>query len=138
MATRLTDRQKKQILAELIEGVSIRALAKKYGVSTTTIQRIKKSDTELAQKVTLKKEQNTIDILQHMESKKDLVCELIDEYLLWLMDPKKLKASTLSQISTALGTVIDKFTKIGAVDGQSAEEAHNDLISAIKRAAHED
>ena len=43
---KLTDKQRKKIIAESVNGSSIRALAAKYGVSTTTIQRVLKSDTK--------------------------------------------------------------------------------------------
>lgn len=55
---KLTDKQKKKIIAEHIEGATIRALAKKYKVSTTTVQRVLKSDADFTQKVTEKKEDN--------------------------------------------------------------------------------
>ncbi len=60
---KLTDKQRKKIIAESVNGSSIRALAAKYGVSTTTIQRVLKSDTTLTQKVTQKKAENTASIL---------------------------------------------------------------------------
>ena len=47
---KLTDKQRKKIIAESVNGSSIRALAAKYGVSTTTIQRTLKSDNDLKQK----------------------------------------------------------------------------------------
>lgn len=52
---KLTDKQRKKIIAESVNGSSIRALAAKYGVSTTTIQRVLKSDTTLTQKVAQKR-----------------------------------------------------------------------------------
>ena len=45
-----------------------------------------------------------------MESKRPIVCEIIDKGLTVLNDPKKLAAATPSQITTALGTLIDKWT----------------------------
>lgn len=60
---KLTDKQRKKIIAEHIEGASIRALASKYKVSTTTIQRTIHGDTDFAQKVTEKKEANAKQVL---------------------------------------------------------------------------
>lgn len=106
---KLTDKQKKHIIAELVEGRSIRALAKKYNVSTTTIQRIKNNNDEVKQKVTQKKESNTKDILEHMDKKKNIVCSIIDEYLVALTDSKRLKNSSTREVATVLGILIDKF-----------------------------
>lgn len=52
---KLTDRQKKQIIAESVEGSSLRALGAKYGVSPTTIRRVLLHNPEFKQKVTQKK-----------------------------------------------------------------------------------
>ena len=135
---KLTDKEKKKIVADYVECGVYSQVARKHNVSATTVRKIVNAEEESFEKFQHKKEENTVDILQHMESKKELVCELIDLYLLFLADPEKIQNATLPQISTALGTVIDKFTKHGTVDSQSAEEAHNDLISAIKRVVNED
>lgn len=79
---KLTDKQRKKIIAESVNGSSIRALAAKYGVSTTTIQRTLKSDNDLKQKVAQKKAENTASILAFMDSKKNDVCGLIDKLLI--------------------------------------------------------
>lgn len=68
MAARLTDRQRKMIMADRAGEMSIRQLADKYHVSTTTIQRILKNNTVVAQMVTEKKKQNTLDMLAFMDS----------------------------------------------------------------------
>ena len=127
---KLTDMQKKNIIVGLVEGQSIRALAKKYNVSTTTIQRIKNNNDEVTQKVTQKKEENTKSILEHMDKKKDVVCEIIDEYLLALTDPERLKESGTREIATALGIIIDKFTK---ASGERDTGQIDEILTAVKR-----
>ena len=77
MAKRLTDKEKKKIIADRVDGMSIRQLSKKYKVSTTTIQRIIHGNPEITQMVTQKKEQNTADILAYMDTKKEKVCKFI-------------------------------------------------------------
>ena len=69
-----------------------------------------RSDPDFAQIVTQKKEQNAADILAHMETKKDTVNLIIDRYLTALLDEEKIEKATPSQLTTALGTLIDKFT----------------------------
>ena len=119
MAARLTDKQKKRITADYVELGSYNAVAKKHGVSKDTVRRIVNGDTEFAQKAQDKKEENTKSILDHMESKRDVVNEIISKGLNVLNDPDKLKAATPSQITTALGTLIDKFV---AVDNRSEDD----------------
>lgn len=130
MAARLTDKQKKKIIADRADGLSIRQLANKYHTSTTTIHRTLKSDPETERKVTQKKEENTADILAYMESKKSVVCNIIGIGLDVLCDPEKLKTANPSQITTALGTLIDKWVM---VNGSSGTEVKEDGLSASLR-----
>ena len=110
MAARLTDRQKKKIVADYIELGSYNAVAKKNGVSGHTVRRIVLETPEISKKIQKKKDENTADILAYMESKRPIVCEIIEKGLAVLNDPDKLAAATPSQITTALGTLIDKWT----------------------------
>lgn len=111
MAARLTDEQKKKIIADYAETGSYRATAKKFGVSDMTVKRLCESDVELLQKVAQKKEQNTMDMLAYMDSRKEQAQVVIDDYLAALANPEKIASAKLSEIATALGIVVDKFTK---------------------------
>jgi hypothetical protein len=111
-AQRLTDKQKKKIIADYVQLQSYRAAARQNGVSDATVRKIVKGDPESSQKCALKKEENAKDMLSYMDSKKERVQEIIDVYLGVLTDPEKLEGATLQQITTALGTLIDKWTVI--------------------------
>lgn len=110
MAARLTDKQKKKMVADYLELGSYNAVAKKNGVSNHTVKRIVLETPEISKKVQQKKEQNTADILSHMESQKDEVIKVMDEYLAAMRDPAKIKRAGVVQLATALGIVIDKYT----------------------------
>ena len=110
MAARLTDKQKKKIVADYLELGSYNAVAKKNGVSNHTVKRIVLETPEISKKVQQKKEQNIADILSHMESQKDEVIKVLDEYLAAMRDPAKIKRAGVVQLATALGIVIDKYT----------------------------
>ena len=116
MAARLTDRQKKKILADYLESGSYRATARKNGVNASTVKRIVEASGDFKQKAAEKKEQNTADILAYMESQRDLVCDIIGKGLMALNDQEKLAQATPSQITTAIGTLIDKWTMMGKAD----------------------
>lgn len=111
-AQRLTDKQKKKIIADYVQLQSYRAAARQNGVSDATVRKIVKGDPESSKKCALKKEENAKDMLSYMDSKKERVQEIIDVYLGVLTDPEKLEGATLQQITTALGTLIDKWTVI--------------------------
>ncbi len=111
MAARLTDKQKKKIIADYTELGSYRSTAKRNKVSTDTVKRIVLADEEIVQKATQKKKQNTLDMLAYMDSRKEQAQGVIDDYLKALADPTKIEIAKLSEIATALGIVVDKFTK---------------------------
>lgn len=110
MAARLTDRQKKKILADYVQTNNYCATAKLNGVSANTVKKIVQTNADIAEKLIRKKEENTADVLAYMESQRDVVCQIIGKGLAVLNDPAKLEEATPSQITTALGTLIDKWT----------------------------
>ena len=122
-AQRLTDKQRKKIIADYVQCQNYRAVAKQNGVSPNTVRKIVASSPDTEQKCTVKKEQNTQDMLSYMESKKERVQEIIDVYLGVLTDPEKLEGATLQQITTALGTLIDKWTKMDDIKRDSTASA---------------
>lgn len=134
MAARLTDKRKKQIIADYIELNNYSAVARKHKVGRNTVKAIVLSDTEIARKCHEKKERNTADILAHMETKKDTVNKIIDVYLEQLLNPKTIAKATPSQLTTALGTLIDKFTAIKPFTGNSESE-DDPLTKALKEEA---
>lgn len=109
MAARLTDEQKKKIIADYVESGSYRATAKKFGISNSTVRKLCTSDCEIVQKCAQKKEQNTADMLAYMDSRKEQAKGIIDSYLEALADPEKLEKTPIQQIATAMGIVVDKF-----------------------------
>ena len=106
---KLSDRQRKKLIAEYIEGgTSQRKLAEKYNVSPYLVRCVLREEDALSQKIAQKKEENTKSVLEYMDSKKDSVCELIDKLLEAMNDPEKIAATSLSQLATTMGIVIDK------------------------------
>lgn len=129
MAKHLTDREKKKIIADYVELESYNAVAKKHKVSATTVKNTVLKNSESVKKCEQKKEQNTADILEFMDKKKDDVCSIISLYLSELQNSDKLQRASIQSIATSLGIVIDKFTK----DAQ--KQSDTSLFDAIAKAA---
>lgn len=110
MAARITDKQKKKIIADYIELGSYNATAKANGVSVDSVKRVVLSCEDFEQKAKQKKDENTNDILAYMESKRNVVCEILGKGLDVLNNEAKLMEATPAQITTAIGTLIDKWT----------------------------
>ena len=130
MAARLTDRQKKKIIADYVQINNYCAVAKINNVSATTVKNIVLASADFVEKCEQKKEENTADVLTYMDEHKDLVCSFIGKGLEMLNDPKKLAAANLSQITTAMGTLIDKWAMIG---GSPADTVKEDALSKSLR-----
>ena len=135
MAAKLTDLQKKKIMADYVQLGSYNATAKANGCAPNTVKKIVQGSAELAEPCKQKKEENTADVLAYMDSKKDLVCQIIGKGLDALNDPDKLKTANPTQITTALGTLIDKWAMIG---GSPADTAKDDALSDSLRKMAED
>lgn len=117
MAARLTDKQRKKIIADYLENGSYRATAKKNGVCDGTVKRIVRECGDFQQKAERKKAENDADVLAYMESQRGLVCNIISLGLNALNDPEKLSEAAPSQITTMIGTLIDKWTMAAAKSG---------------------
>ena len=130
MAARLTDKQKKKIVADYLELGSYNATAKRNGVSDTTVKRIIVESGEIAEKLEQKKQENTADILAYMESQRGIVCEIIQKGLMALNSQDKLAEASPAQITTALGTLIDKWAM---VTGGPMDQVKEDGLSQSLR-----
>lgn len=155
MAARLTDKQKKKIIADYVEMGSFNAAAKANGVSRNTVKAVVMADSEVSQKAAQKKEQNTVDMLAYMEKRKKEAQEVIDDYLKALADPNKIEMAKLSEVATAMGIVIDKFVNTpiknqldrqkleleivkvesNIKDGQQEEETEDNFMDALNAVA---
>lgn len=122
MAARLTDKKKKKIIADYLELGSYNATAKANGVSNHTVKRIVQGCPEITEKIQQKKKQNDADIISYMEGKRNIVCQILSKGLDALNSPDKLAEASPAQITTAMGTLIDKWTAISSGIGDQAEE----------------
>lgn len=121
MAARLTDKQKKKIVADYLECQSVNFTAKRNGVSWETVRKVLDKAGDIEEKLEQKKEENTADILAYMESRRQVVCDIIEVGLAIL--PEKIQnARSAAEVTTALGTLIDKFTAFGGGPGNDAKE----------------
>lgn len=121
MAARLTDRDKKKIVADYLRLESYSAVAKLNGRSDTTVKKVVEEMGDFRQKAEQKKEQNTKDILEYMESQRDRVCEIIDAGLK-VLPQKVTDAKSATEVTTALGTLIDKWTNVNSTKSGDVED----------------
>ena len=113
MAARLTDKQKMKIVADYLECQSYCAVARMNGVTHQTVKRVVEDSSDFSEKLRQKRAEDAADIFAYMESKRGMICEIIEKGLIALNSPDKLAEATPAQITTALGTLIDKWALQG-------------------------
>lgn len=106
---KLTDRDKKKIALASVNGMSNCAIARKFHVSETTIRRVLKEQPEMTRKLEQKKEQNTLEMLDFMDSQRGAAQKLLTDIIHALDDPERLSNASMRDLATAFGIIADKF-----------------------------
>lgn len=83
----------------------------------------------MTQLVTQKKEENTRDMLEYMDAKKQDAMKFVDLAMQEMMTDKKLQRASVQALATSIGIIIDKFT----ATSQPKQEVHP-MIEAIAKA----
>lgn len=133
--TKLTDKQKKKIIADYIENQNFSETARINGVDKSTVKRLVDSgyDKDIQQKTTQKKEENTKDILEYMDSKVDKQREIIDLALDVLKE--KLEnpdlLTNIKDVATVYGVIIDKALKYKELQVKSGDNDRNNFADSL-------
>ena len=133
---KITDRQRKKIIADYVQIENYSAVARLHGVTRNTVKAIVLADKGTAEKCRLKKAENTVAVLEHMSRQKDKVCGLLDRLIDAMDDPVKMDCSTLPQLATALGILVDKYTADEARTNGIPQE--NNIFEVIDRSTREE
>ena len=116
--TKLTDRQKKKIIADYVDNGNYSETARINGVNKSTVQRLISKNQEVQQKAQEKKEENTQDMLQYLESKKEDKKRVIELCFKALED--KLASpdmfTSVRDIAMVYGIIVDKDLKIKEIE----------------------
>ena len=117
---RFTDEQKKKIFADYVDCQNYSEVARKYGTSKQTVIRIVQSfdKTELEQKITQKKEENTISVLDEMDNVKNKRIKLLAK-MVNKMDDKLENLdmfTNVKDLAMAYGIMIDKELKFAELN----------------------
>ena len=131
---KLTDRQKKKIIADYVDNGNYSETARINGVNKSTVQRLISKNQEVQQKAQEKKEENTQDMLQYLESKKEDKKRVIELCFKALED--KLASpdmfTSVRDIAMVYGVIVDKDLKIKEIEEtKSNVENINKNISNI-------
>lgn len=127
---KLTDRQRKRIIAEYVEGgVSQRKLAEKYNVSRQAISKIL-SDEKSCQKLRDKKEENTLSMLEFLESRKDKAQSLMDSIV--QSAAGDISKASLRDKMGALKILSEVFMQTRSGEREKEQSALDKIVDGLK------
>lgn len=113
MAKRLSDKEKKEIIAYYIECQNLRETARKFNVSPDTVKRLTKENKDIEQNLSEKKEENTKSVLNELDKTKNKRINLLNK----MIDKMEEKVENIDMftnvkdLATAYGIIVDKDMK---------------------------
>lgn len=145
---KLTDKQKKKIIADYIDNNNYSETARMNNTTDTTVRRIIRENKEVLEKVEQKKEKNSQDMFEYMKNKDNDKKRIVD--LCFEALDKKLSNldmfTNVKDIATVYGIIMDKELKFRELElrKQELENQKNtsvanngiitDLLGALKNA----
>lgn len=110
---KLTDKQKKKIIADYIETQNYSETARINNVADNTVRAIVLDNKEVAEKLEQKKQENTNDILKYMDEIYDKQKRIIDLSLTAIEEKlqKPDMFTNVKDIATVYGVIFDKALK---------------------------
>ena len=145
---KLTDKQKKKIIADYIDNNNYSETARMNNTTDTTVRRIIRENKEVLKKVEQKKEENSQDMFEYMKNKDNDKKRIVD--LCFEALDKKLSNldmfTNVKDIATVYGIIMDKELKFRELElrRQEIENQKNtsvanngiitDLLGALKNA----
>lgn len=140
---KLTDKQKKKIIADYVDNGNYSETARINGVNKSTVQRLISKNQEVQQKAQEKKEKNTQDMLQYLESKKEDKKRVIELCFKALED--KLASpdmfTSVRDIAMVYGVIVDKDLKYKEIMNNRVKEDKlekvEELLSKIESEAND-
>lgn len=140
---KLTDKQKKKIIADYVENQNYSETARMNNVSDMTVRRIAENNKEVLKKVEEKKQENTQTTIEYMQTQHETKKRILDKIL------KAIEEKTdnidmftnVKDLATAYGIILDKELKVLELQhGKSEMEKEltklDELLGEIKNEAN--
>lgn len=132
--TKLTDKQKKKIIADYMENQNYSETGRLNNVSDNTVRDIIKKNKTASKKIEQKKEENTKDILEYMDSiaeKQKKIIDLSLEALEQKLSNPNDVFMNVKDIVTVYGVIFDKALKYKELQIKRNVGNSDDLNNAI-------
>ena len=140
---KITDLEKKNIVADYVDCQNYSEVARKYNVSVEAIRRIDKEDDEIVKKHATKKEENTQTTIEYMQTQHETKKRILDK-ILTAIESKAEDVdmfTNIKDLATAYGIILDKELKVLELKNRSADNSEltklDELLKEIKKDATE-
>ena len=140
---KLTDKQKKKIIADYVETQNYSEVARMNGVDKSTVKRLIDSgyDKDLQQKATQKKQENTQSTIEYMQTQHESKKRILDK-ILKAIEQKADNIdmfTNIKDLATAYGIILDKELKVLELKNRTADNNEitklDELLKEIKKDA---
>lgn len=133
--TKLTDKEKKEIIASYIECENYSEVGRKFGIDEKTVRNVVKNDEEFPKLAEQKREENTQEVLKAMKGRSKTKINLLDK-IFKAMDGKLDNIdmfTNIKDLATAYGIIMDKELKMYELDLKKKEIEKNKQSETIQR-----
>lgn len=143
MAKRLTDKEKKEIIAYYTECQNYTATARKFNISDNAVRKIVKKDNNSSEKFEQKKEENTQSVLDKFESLANVKNNILNNSLMTIAQRIQNGEVSTSDLIRIYGIMVDKEINYKALSKDNSEEEKNiskvkDILVQIKKVSYKD
>lgn len=124
---KLTDKQKKEIIASYVECENYSEVARKFNMSDEGVRKIVKQNEDSWKQLEQKREENTQEVLEVMKKRNKTKVELIDK-IFKAMNGKLENVdmfTNIKDLATAYGIIMDKELKIRELNLKEQEIKEN-------------
>lgn len=141
---KLTDKQKKKIIADYIDCDNFSEVARMNGVNVSTVKRLIDSgyDKNLQEKAKQKKQENTLSTIEYMKTQHETKKRILDKILKAIeIKAEDIDAFTsIKDLATAYGIILDKELKVLELQRGSATDKElskvQELLAKIENEAN--
>lgn len=111
---KLTDKQKKKIIADYVENQNYSEAGRLNNVSDKTVKRIIDADKSVVKKVEEKKQENTQSTIEYMQTQHETKKRILDKILKAIENKAEDidMFTNIKDLATAYGIILDKELKV--------------------------
>lgn len=140
---KLTDKQKKKIIADYVETQNYSETARLNNVSDVTVKDVVTKDKTTLKKLEEKKLENTQSTIEYMQTQHETKKRILDK-ILTAIESKAEDVdmfTNIKDLATAYGIILDKELKVLELKNRSADNSEltklDELLKEIKKDAIE-